>query len=355
MAPWYDNFWKDYLDKTLVIPLQLVTAALTDVRFQKKMDYEVQQLGQLQQQQQQQQDQHQEDNDGEKEPFLTLVDVGCGTGEFLWRIVHYDDRASENSDKSSSNQEQTDKKNTVTTIPVWPTTISLSRTKLIGIDASPEMLQQASSKFQQQQLQQQQQQVVDSRGRQLGGIRQEDQSSFQPPSPIPRWIHSNAEHLSYLDDESVDVICSTSAFHFFQDQYKSVQEMYRVLKPNPIGTSLIITDWSADYWLVRLYHSMELLRWSWSYWYDTIWNTTKRFSLWTKSKTTKTNQNSEKFEHDRRLFRHPIIDYPGPLYSHELKRLVEDVGFVDVSISTYTVRVWYFFWWGMQTITARKA
>ena len=108
---------------------------------------------------------------------------------------------------------------------------------------------------------------------------QHTSSSSSSLAHPPRWIQSNAEKIP-LDDDCVDVVCSTSAFHFFQDRDKALQEMYRILKeprattttttdsPSIISvgsTSLIITDWCADYFLVRLYHTgtFELLRWSW--------------------------------------------------------------------------------------------
>jgi len=91
--------------------------------------------------------------------------------------------------------------------------------------------------------------------------------------------------------------------------------MKRVLKQQEEGT-LIITDWCADYWNVNLYHLLERLRW------NVIWRYKDR--------------------------------YPSLLSSFELVGLLRMVGFCDVKCERYRVRVFGIFFWGMQTIRAKK-
>ena len=140
-----------------------------------------------------------------------------------------------------------------------------------------------------------------------------------------QWKQATAENLP-LADASVDIVCSTSALHFFRNKSKGLQEMFRVLKSNNSNAagsvdntpSLIINDWCADYWMVQLYHFMEHLWWDWWKGYQSKHN------------------------------------YPGPLKSRYMKQLVEEAGFSNVNVETYRVRVFTFFYWGMQTVTAWK-
>ena len=115
-----------------------------------------------------------------------------------------------------------------------------------------------------------------------------------------------------LDDESQDMVVSTNAFHFFRAKERSLQEMKRVLKEN--GT-IIITDWCNDYWLVKLYHILERIRWNWRF----------------KDK------------------------YPGPLSSLMFIDHFNTAGFCNIEHSMYRVRVFSIFFWGMQTIKATKS
>jgi ubiquinone/menaquinone biosynthesis C-methylase UbiE len=137
-----------------------------------------------------------------------------------------------------------------------------------------------------------------------------------------QWKQATAENMP-LADSSVDVVCSTSSFHFFRNKCKALQEMFRVLKcdnqiANDNNPSLIITDWCSDYLLVRLYHFMEHLWWDWWKGYQSKHN------------------------------------YPGPLRSRYMKQLVEEAGFSNVNVEIYSVRIFTFFFWGMQTVTASK-
>ena len=220
MASWYDWFWKSYLEGTLKIPLNEVLKQI-----QRRIG----------------------------STSVTLVDVGCGTGAFLRRLVDV------------CPQFITDNRH-----------LSNTSFKLIGIEPSKEMLQQAQKKFN----------------------NKEDDVVLK---------RSPAEHLP-LGDSSADIIVSTSAFHFFRDKDRSLQEMKRVLKKD--GT-LIITDWCNDYWIVKLYHIFERIRWNWRF--------------------------NEK--------------YPSPLTSSKLTELVSRAGFCQVKSERYRVRVFSIFFWGMQTVS----
>lgn len=215
MASWYDSFWADYLNKTFQLPLQLLTTAIQ--------------------------------RDQKEEAEVVVVDVACGTGEFV---------------KRAKDRLTTDTKDGNTTI-------------FYGIEPCSEMLAKATQK-----------------------------------DDAAQWIQSAAEELP-LEDASANVVTSTSAFHFFRNKPLALHQMHRILRP---GGQVIITDWSADYWLVRLYHLLELVRWN------------------------------IRFSHR----------YPSPLYSKTLLQLVEEAGFQDVQVETYTVRFWTVVVWGMQTVTACK-
>jgi len=192
--------------------------------------------------------------------IFALLDTGCGTGSFLRRlldVVLY---------RFASSGEDT------------------LQLQLTGIEPSKEMLVQALKKFD----------------------NEEDSTST-----TITLNQSPAEQLP-LDDESQDIVVSTNAFHFFRDKEKSLQEMKRVLKQN--GT-IIITDWCNDYWLVKLYHILERIRWNW------------RFK----------------------------DAYPGPSSSSKFIDHFKSVGFCDIEHSMYRVRVFSIFFWGMQTIKATKS
>ena len=76
--------------------------------------------------------------------------------------------------------------------------------------------------------------------------------------------NSLAEHLP-LDEGCVGVVPYVSYYKcipLLRDKYKALQEMKRVFKQN--GT-LIITEWGTDYWVVKLYHFQETIRWKWRF------------------------------------------------------------------------------------------
>jgi ubiquinone/menaquinone biosynthesis C-methylase UbiE len=236
MASWYDSFWADYLNKTFVRPLQLVSLALAE-----KM---------------------RSTDDNQKETTtIVVVDVACGTGEFLKRL-----------------QQETPPP------PSAGETNIVALVKYYGVEPCPEMLHQAQHKW-------------------------------WKTDASPHWIQSTAEALP-LEDASADIICSTNAFHFFRNKPLALSQMHRILRGGGEGHRLVITDWCADYILVRSYHFWERIRWN--------------------------------------LLGGYADTYPGPLRSQRLRQLMEEAGFRNVTVETYTVRFWTVIVWGMQTLTATK-
>lgn len=59
------------------------------------------------------------------------------------------------------------------------------------------------------------------------------------------WKVACAEKIPY-EDNTFDVVTCTTAFHHFQDQQKSIEEMYRVLKP---GGIVVIVDGDVNRFL----------------------------------------------------------------------------------------------------------
>jgi len=193
---------------------------------------------------------------------FALLDAGCGTASFLRRLLDILCNRFANAYEEDTLQLQ-----------------------LTGIEPSQEMLEQAHNKF--------------------------DNKEENTSTTTIMFKQSPAEQLP-LDNESQDMVVSTNAFHFFRDKERSLQEMKRVLKQN--GT-IIITDWCNDYWLVKLYHILERIRWNW------------RFK----------------------------DAYPSPLSSSKFIDHFKSVGFCDIEHSMYRVRVFSIFFWGMQTIKATKS
>lgn len=181
----------------------------------------------------------------------TIIDVACGTGELI-RLLQ---------DKSMLDH-------------------SL-KCKLIGIEQSPEMLEIARKK-------------IESKTNHF-----DIDLKNSPAECLP------------ISDLCGDCLVCTNAFHFFRDKHQALNEMKRVLKNDG---KLIITDWCNNYFIVKLYHCLERLRWNWRF----------------KDK------------------------YPGPLTRDELVDLVQAAGFESLVVSMYRVRVFLIFFWGMQTITAIK-
>lgn len=257
MASWYDSFWGDYSNKTFRLPLKMVQLAIR-ARINN------------------QQGDHGHKNIATNQEKTVVVDVGSGTGEFLMRLARR------------------------LGVMEYNTTHTIA---LYGVEPSPEMLAQAKKKTQPA--------TVNNDG---------TNAAVESPTTM-KWIESPAESLPFKSG-TVDVICSTNAFHFFRNRPLALKHMHRILKPSlspqarPQRPCLIITDWCADYWMVRLYHWMEYLR----------WNILGRY----------------------------LHRYPGPLGSKDLKYLVQAAGFDQVHVETYIVRVFGFCFWGMQTVTAQK-
>ena len=288
MASWYDRFWKPYTEATLKLPLQKVMEEIT--KNQNRVTT-TQQVG-----------------GGGSDPttvsstststsnstkYFTLVDVGCGTGVLLRRllddiVVGYPNVVTDNNNtdfnidtqQRSSDDDDGDGTAATTKSPI----------KLIGIEPSPEMLSEARKKFQ--------------------NLDNAEHSS------IVQLEQSPGECLP-LDDGCADTVVSTNAFHFFRQKEKSLQEMKRVLKKD--GGTLIVTDWCYDYLIVKLYHLLERIRWNWIFW---GWRFQER--------------------------------YPPPLTSSEMFELVKSAGFRDIRHTKYQVRIFSVVFWGMQTTEAKR-
>lgn len=117
-------------------------------------------------------------------PGDTLLDVGCGTGQMLEAVSR-----------------------------AWPGASGRDAPRLIGLDRSREMLMVA-------------------RRRVHAGV---------------HLIEGDAERLPTAS-ATVDVVVSTSAFHYVRDVSAALRECRRVLRG---GGRLVLTDWCADYWTVR--------------------------------------------------------------------------------------------------------
>jgi len=267
MASWYDWFWGSYLTKTLRLPLQLVLQAV--------------------------QSQNTLGTDGR----VVVADVACGTGVFLQRLgsammenkIH---NSNDNDDNNSNSNNEARR---------------MLECQLCGVEPSAEMLEQARCKF--------------ASNDSASTHQNDDHHSTPKQLLVPTFWQAPAESLP-LEDASIDVVVATNAFHFFGNYPKALQEMRRVLKPSQSqeqggGGSLIITDWCADYWIVRAYHWLEWLRWN-------VW--------------------------------HGYSDrYPGPLTSSALQTHVQDDGgFTEIHLERYRLRMFGFVYWGMQTLTAKR-
>ncbi len=110
---------------------------------------------------------------------MRLLDVGCGTGVLLDKVVD--------------------------TYPDIETT---------GVDMSPEMLKVARRRL---------------------------------PDGV-ELLEADATDLPF-DDDSFDLVVSTSAFHHIDRPQIALEEIHRVLD---VSGTLVLTDWCTDFWTTRL-------------------------------------------------------------------------------------------------------
>jgi ubiquinone/menaquinone biosynthesis C-methylase UbiE len=87
--------------------------------------------------------------------------------------------------------------------------------QIVGVDLSPEMLNQARSKD-------------------LGGN--------------VEWIEADVQRLP-LADRSFDVAVCANSFHYFRAPAASLEELHRVLRP---GGTLVLADWCDDFLACKL-------------------------------------------------------------------------------------------------------
>eukprot|EP00527_Entomoneis_sp_CCMP2396_P001509 CAMPEP_0198142952 /NCGR_PEP_ID=MMETSP1443-20131203/5610_1 /TAXON_ID=186043 /ORGANISM="Entomoneis sp., Strain CCMP2396" /LENGTH=309 /DNA_ID=CAMNT_0043806085 /DNA_START=57 /DNA_END=983 /DNA_ORIENTATION=- len=261
MASWYDWFWKSYTRETLKIPLDLVM-----MQQQAKES-----CGRLRLY--------------NKNTF-TVVDVACGTGELLKRIIISINHQTKHNKEHDEVGEK--KKGIITKFLKQQQQLSL-----VGIEPCTEMLEQAHRKLSLSSSLQQQQ---------LTSASASASTMTTATTTTTTLKQAPAEELP-LKDSSADIVTCTNAFHFFRDKSKALLEMKRVLKSDGTGTTgtLIITDWCQDFWMVKMYHLLEKIRWNWRF----------------------------------------VDKYPGPLSSKELLTLLQNAGFVDVSLTKYVVRVFW--------------
>lgn len=282
MASWYDRFWKSYTSATLQLPLKEVKARIIVETSRRE-----------------------EDNggdggaifSGEDSKSIIVVDVGCGTGTFLKQL--FDEYTASRDEKTIS----TSSCGNVSSDGALASVLSPQSLKLYGIEPMEEMLQQATSKF-----------------NNVGGGGNNDDNS----SPVTVLFERFPAEQLPLKDNSVDIVVSTNAFHFFRNKQQSLCEIQRVLKPSNWngadnddgGGALILTDWCNDYVIVKLYHLIERVRWNWIHGFKDA--------------------------------------YPSPLSRDELAMLVEAAGLCINMHVTYRVRVFSIFFWGMQSLVAMK-
>jgi len=145
--------------------------------------------------------------------------------------------------------------------------LAVPEARLAGVDISPEMLAVARAKS-------------------SGGLDLRE---------------GRAEALPF-ENETYDVVVSSSAFHFFRHPAAALAEMYRVLRP---GGGIVLTDWCSDY--------------------------------------------PACFLHDRflRLFSPAHFRTYG---SKKFHQLIDSANFSEINIERYRISRW----WGMMTATAKK-
>jgi ubiquinone/menaquinone biosynthesis C-methylase UbiE len=132
-------------------------------------------------------------------PTITILDVGCGTGEFVYRLLQ----------------------------KVKDSNVQVDRIQFVGVEPATEMLSIAMEKC------------------------NEMLKSFKNYKDIV-WENCSALHLP-LPDSSVSVLVSTNMLHFvgnMDDIKLACNEFGRVLKKeNP--AILLLTDWCYDFWSIQ--------------------------------------------------------------------------------------------------------
>ncbi len=116
-----------------------------------------------------------------------------------------------------------------------------------------------------------------------------------------RLVEGDAERLP-IAPTAVDVLVSTSAFHYLHDVPAALKECRRVLRP---GGRLVLTDWCADYLTVRALSA-------WSRWRDPA--------------------------------------FASIFATGEWERLLREAGFNQVRVERYRIS-WF---WGLATATAAR-
>jgi ubiquinone/menaquinone biosynthesis C-methylase UbiE len=69
---------------------------------------------------------------------------------------------------------------------------------------------------------------------------------------LPKTVHLAAGDVGALpwQANSLDVVVSSSSFHYWEYPEQALREVRRVLRP---GGRVVLTDWCADYFVCRLY------------------------------------------------------------------------------------------------------
>ncbi len=62
-------------------------------------------------------------------------------------------------------------------------------------------------------------------------------------------FHASSVESLPLADQSIDLVVSANAFHYFNDSQAALVEMHRVVKP---GGTVVILDWCRDYFICQV-------------------------------------------------------------------------------------------------------
>ena len=287
MAAWYDSFWASYLNQTLERPLNRVLSYLEKIQANNTGESPSNQEESILNSGNLPSSQHYR-----RGIDISVLDLGCGTGEWLYRLhcrIH-------------GEQVETARRTR------GPYQMKFS---LYGVEPSTEMLREARKKF-------------------------EDMSTAEKElsSPIAvQFLQSTAEQIP-VDDNSIEILVSTNSFHFFRDKQRAVQEIHRVVKANGI---VVVTDWCADYWIVKLYHHIiERFRWiRFPHKYPGPLSTKELCDVFTSFSGGNHSLDT-------------VNDSQGP------SKAEGNGGFEIMEVKKYRIRFWALVFWGMQTLVLRK-